>query len=528
MNIKKKFAAVMAAVCITNAFSGLALVASAADSTYENLTYVSIDELMDGTYDYVEITGCDAAATTLEIPAAIGGVPVTCIADNAFSENKSITSVTIPDSVTNIGASAFFNCTALTDLTLGNGITTIEDNAFESCTSLAEVTLPDSLTNIGVHAFLNCYALTSIVIPDSVTEVGGGAFFCCTSLESAVLSENMTSIASYPHYGSYDGLFEGCEKLARIIIPDSVTTVGINAFENCKKLSSVTIGSGVTEFGHDVFSGCDSLESIVIPSNVKTLGDALRYSALKTVRIESTDCTIGWYKFTIPEDAVIYAPWFSTAHVYAWDYSHEFVSLDEEVTDIEPNLIYEIVDADLDGKNDYAKITDCYPWATEGTFPEEIEGVPVREIGEKAFENCTELLSVRLPMSVKTVGENAFYNCTSLKGVRFDNPNCAIWGNADTISNTEAVIYGYDGSSAAAYAETYGRSFVSLGEYIPEYVVGDVTGDEKVNLYDAIQICRYIMETADFTDDEIEAADYNGDGTVNLYDVIEIARYMMA
>jgi len=58
--------------------------------------------------------------------------------------------------------------------------------------------------------------------------------------------------------------------------------------------------------------------------------------------------------------------------------------------------------------------------------------------------------------------------------------------------------------------------------------VGDVTGDEKVNLYDAIQICRYIMETADFTDDEIEAADYNGDGTVNLYDVIEIARYMMA
>jgi len=55
-----------------------------------------------------------------------------------------------------------------------------------------------------------------------------------------------------------------------------------------------------------------------------------------------------------------------------------------------------------------------------------------------------------------------------------------------------------------------------------------VTGDEKVNLYDAIQICRYIMETADFTDDEIEAADYNGDGTVNLYDVIEIARYMMA
>ncbi|MBQ7046520.1 MAG: leucine-rich repeat protein [Oscillospiraceae bacterium] len=525
MNIKKKFAAVMAAVCMTNAFSGLALVASAADSTYENLTYVSIDELMDGTYDYVEITGCDAAATTLEIPAAIGGVPVTCIADNAFSENKSITSVTIPDSVTNIGASAFFNCTALTDLTFGNGVTTIEDNAFEYCTSLAEVTLPDSLTSIGVYAFART-ALTSVVIPDSVTEVKGGVFNGCASLESAKLSENMTSLPSYTRGGNiHYGFFAGCGKLESIVIPDSITFIGTNSFEGCSSLSSVTIGKGVTEMGFQVFRGCGNLVDIVIPENVKVIGAAFDYSSFKTVRIEGADCEFS----SITRGAVIYAPWFSTAHVYAWNNNHEFFPIDDiEVTDIEPNLIYEIVDADLDGKNDYAKITDCYPWATEGTFPEEIEGVPVREIGAKAFENCKELLSVRLPMSVKTVGENAFYNCTSLKGVRFDNPNCAIWGNADTISNTEAVIYGYDGSSAAAYAETYGRSFVSLGEYIPEYVVGDVTGDEKVNLYDAIQICRYIMETADFTDDEIEAADYNGDGTVNLYDVIEIARYMMA
>ncbi|MBP5511256.1 MAG: leucine-rich repeat domain-containing protein, partial [Kiritimatiellae bacterium] len=93
------------------------------------------------------------------------GNSVTSIGNYAFYNCSGLTSVTIPDSVTNIGSSSFYGCSGLTSVTIGNGLTSIESSAFYNCSGLTSVTIPDSVTNIGDRAFYDCYRLTSVTIP---------------------------------------------------------------------------------------------------------------------------------------------------------------------------------------------------------------------------------------------------------------------------------------------------------------------------------------------------------------------------
>lgn len=106
------------------------------------------------------------------------------IADNAFMNCFSLTSVIIPDGVTSIGASAFDGCNNLTNITIPDSVTTIVDYAFMSCRSLTGITIPDSVTSIGNGAFYNCSGLASITIPSSVTKIANSAFSNCSVLTS--------------------------------------------------------------------------------------------------------------------------------------------------------------------------------------------------------------------------------------------------------------------------------------------------------------------------------------------------------
>ena len=146
------------------------------------------------------VTDCDQSVTKANIPHTIKGVTVTCIGNDAFDNCRSLTSVTIPDSVMSIGDSAFRYCTSLTSVTIPDSVTSIGDTAFQYCTSLASVTIPDSVTSIGGRAFDGCASLTSVTIPDSVTSIGDWAFDGCTSLTSVTISDSVTSIGEYAFY----------------------------------------------------------------------------------------------------------------------------------------------------------------------------------------------------------------------------------------------------------------------------------------------------------------------------------------
>ena len=175
-----------------------------------------------------------AATGAVVIPEFVNGASVKAFTD--FYTNASITSVTIPDSVTIIGASAFSNCSSLTSITIPDSVTSIGDYAFRECSSLTSITIPDSVTSIGASAFSYCTSLTSITIPDSVTSIGDYTFSDCTSLTS-------------------------------ITIPDSVTSIGASAFSNCSSLTSITIPDSVTSIGNEVFYNCSNLTSVTLPYN---------------------------------------------------------------------------------------------------------------------------------------------------------------------------------------------------------------------------------------------------------------------
>ena len=159
-----------------------------------------------------------------------------------------------------------------------NNTLTIADSAFSSCYSLTSVTIPDSVTSIGFEAFSYCDSLTSVTIPDSVTSIGNGVFCFCDSLTGIWVDESnqyyssdeygilfnksKTELIQCP--GAYSGAYT---------VPNSVTSIGDNAFRNCTNLTSVTIPDSVTSIGDRAFRDCNSLTSMMIPDSVTSIGD---------------------------------------------------------------------------------------------------------------------------------------------------------------------------------------------------------------------------------------------------------------
>ena len=151
-------------------------------------------QVTDGQWTYViEDGGATIAASTatgaVTIPSELGGYPVKKVGNGYRypyifgATNTSVTSVSIPNSVTSIGYRAFYGLTGMTSVSIGSGVTSIGESAFANCTGLTSVSIPDSVTSIGVSAFYGCTALTSVSIPDSVTSIGGRAFFGCPNLK---------------------------------------------------------------------------------------------------------------------------------------------------------------------------------------------------------------------------------------------------------------------------------------------------------------------------------------------------------
>ena len=236
-------------------------------------------------------------------------------ADSAFKNCKNLISVNIPDRVYLIGYQAFYGCSSLTSITIGDsvtgdGVTEIGKSAFYGCSNLKSIIIPDNVTSIGNYTFYNCTSLTNITIPNSVTSIGERAFSFCSSLTSITIPDSITTIGedaflSCNRLISFKGKYATDDGRSLIMnntiityanasgttytIPDSVTSIGSDAFYNCESLTSVTIPDSVTEIGYEAFRSC-SLTSIEIPVSVTTIGNyAFNYcSSLTSVYCKAT------------------------------------------------------------------------------------------------------------------------------------------------------------------------------------------------------------------------------------------------
>ena len=199
----------------------------------------------------------------------------------------------IPNSVTNIGSSAFRGCTRLVGIMFNNSLVSIGSSAFEGCTGLRTLYLnsANSLTSIGDRAFYGCSGLTDVTIPNNVTSIGNYAFSGCSDLTSVTIGNSVTSIGNYA--------FEDCSDLTSVTIGNSVTSIGNYAFYRCSSLTSVTIPNSVTSINAYTFGGCSALSSIVIPNSVKNIGaDAFSNCSLASVDIPNSVESIGAYAFS--------------------------------------------------------------------------------------------------------------------------------------------------------------------------------------------------------------------------------------
>lgn len=164
---------------------------------------------------------------------------------------SALTEITIPESVTDIDRKAFGNCVFLTKVTLNRGLEGIDGAAFEGCISLREIAIPDGVEYIGEAAFESCIKLTKITVPGSVWRVSPYAFDHCLALTKVILNEGLERIEN--------AAFCNCRTLTEITIPNSVEYIGPYAFEDCAVLTELTIPESVKYIDKTAFMGCKKL-----------------------------------------------------------------------------------------------------------------------------------------------------------------------------------------------------------------------------------------------------------------------------
>lgn len=157
----------------------------------------------------------------------------TSIAMYSFDDCKSLTSITIPNSVTYIESGAFSGCQSLTSITIPDGVTGFGGNALSYCYSLANIAIPNSVTSLG-SLFKNCYSLASITLPDRAS-IGQSLFESCLTLINPTFSDSVPGIGARAFYS--------CESLTNITIPNTVTSIGVNAFYYCYSLAKIRFES---------------------------------------------------------------------------------------------------------------------------------------------------------------------------------------------------------------------------------------------------------------------------------------------
>ena len=360
---------------------------------------------------------------------------VTSIGERAFYGCSGLTSVTIGNSVTSIGQEAFYKCSGLTSITIPNSVTSIGYSAFYGCSGLTSITIPESVTNIGWSAFTNCSGLTSITIPNSVTSIDFNTFSGCSSLTSVTIGNSVTSIGTQA--------FLGCSRLTSITIPSSVVEIAYNAFNGCSGLTKaefasieslckisfnnvtsnplscakhlyiggqevkdVVIPNSVTSIGQYTFYGCSGLTSVTIPNSVTSIGSSAfsGCSGLTSVTIGNSVTSIGNYAFS------------SCSGLTSVTIPNSVTSIGQYTFSGCSGLTSVTLNSNAIVSTEYTS-DKSIGYIFGAQVKEYNIGNEVTSIGANAFSGCSELTTISIGNGIKSIGTKAFANCGNIYDV---------------------------------------------------------------------------------------------------------------
>ena len=354
----------------------------------------------DGSYQF--ILNADNTATItkytgnehrITIPAQVTHgaqtYPVSKIGDRVFCNYKYVlTGVQIPDTVTEIGSNAFYNCTSLKSVT-------IQGNK------------PSCVKKIGRQAFMFCSELTDIPILDSVTEIGSESFHHCEKLDTVTIPEGVTSVA--------DGMFRYCYNLHTVTLPDSVTAIEERAFTGTA-LTQIHIPAKVTRIETDAFSECFALSAIT--------SDSESYPAIDNVLYEKSangDCALICYPSRRADPAFKIPNGVARIETHAFDCCLYLASvkMPDSVVSIGTGAFMNC--PALQDIEFSCRITELPESVFENCIGLESIDIPegITQILDDAFAGCEQLERIAIPSSVTKISESAFSNCTALNNIEY-------------------------------------------------------------------------------------------------------------
>ena len=434
MKMKKVWSAPVALIVVLTMalfFGGITVSADTTGSCGDNVTWT----IEDGTltisgsgamYDYHwydELPWKDDSVTKIVIDEG-----VTRIGDNAFTDMRSVTSLTFPSTLKSVGEYSFSNigiteltvpanleslgeyafnaCHELLTLTIPSNtqLTSIAKGAFSYCENLSAVNLPDKITGIDSEAFRNDGSLVLTSLPANVKTLGDYAFANCTSLTTIELDNKLESVGA--------SAFSGCTNIASVTFPDSLKTIGNWAFSQTA-ITSLALPAGVTTIENAAFNQCNSLTAINLSftGNISIGESAFSNCAnLQSVTITGNLTSISGYIFSgdpllssvsVPDSVTSIGNWaFSgcgSLNSFTWPSSlttvgdYVFSSSGLESVTIPANVTF--------GTGIYFNCRQLSQVTVE-------DGVTA--ISREMFSSCDNLKTVNLPDSLTTISEGAF------------------------------------------------------------------------------------------------------------------------
>ena len=481
--------------CLTSVFLTITMLLSIIVVAPITVNASEDDELTYGDFQYkieddnsCTITDYDGMASSLSIPSAINGHTVKQIDTGALSDNRIITSVTIPNGVTTIGFSAFNGCIKLEKIKFSSNLDTVCENAFNNTKWFnnqsnglvyvekvaykykgdmprnTKITVKSDTVSISESAFKDCANLTAILIPSSVKHIDKYAFYNCQGLTKLNFNDGIETIEN--------DAFGSCEKLTSVNFSETLKSIGAFAFVECKKLSEITIPQSVTSVGEYAFSGCENLASVTVSDDLPYVGGR---AFEKTKWLNSQP------------DGVVYIG--KSAYGYKGDMpKNTELSLKSGITNISGYAFYE--EKNLTSVKIPETVNRIGNWAFLDCEGLKNVNIPdgVKRIESWTFSNCSSLTNITVPDSVTVLAGLAFSYCTNLKNIELSKNLTEIGMGAlshctslETIDIPDSVII-MDNIAMAGCSELKSVNIGSNLKTVGGQVFAGCTSLEKVNV----------------------------------------------